>query len=740
MAVFDNLMRRMGYTRAAAPAQAKRPPWLIATAEASHYNAPSGEMWGNQAELYQRLSWIYIAVTHVADMVARTPIQVLKRVGEKTDQIVNHPFEALLSRPNPDDSRYELLLGLASYRALTGNGFWHLNRASVNVPPQELAVIPTPNILPVSAGQLIVDHYDYDPGTGKPLHLSPYEVMHVKTFHPRNPFMGMSPIEPLATVASGDLQMQRWNANFFGKDNAKPSGILAFRDRFSEEQWLEMQAQIHEQYGGAKRALMMLHGVGEGAVTWTQNAISQKDMQFLAGRQFTKEEIYAVYAPGLAAILDPNATEANARAGRATFNDYCWGVMEALAQSISNKILPSYGPDLIAQFEDVRITDRQLELAEIAEYSRSHTINEVRQRYYKDEDLEDERGKLFVAEIGPGSLTMIAPPPEPEPPPIAPVAPMPGEDVAPELAKQEPPDEPGTAMPDIEGMRKAELGKWRRYAVKRSGEKAAEFNPEHLPADVVAVIRDRLVLAQSPEEVKAAFSGPFLIKARRVDRRGLVDPNADAKDAAERRLQRLLKERLDGQLQEVMDALGDPPDIWRLGPAFWETQAGQLLAPVRGALESMARDSAERLMVKQAIGVSWDLIAERAADWARRYGFDLVKDINDTTAKMIGKYVSRYIEEQGQTIGDLQTALTPWFGPVRAEKIAVTEVTRAFSAGELDVVQAAKDAGMEMRQIFHSSRDELVCPLCEPLDGEETDEVPPLHVNCRCWLSHEWVK
>uniref|UniRef100_A0A6M3JC47 Putative portal protein n=1 Tax=viral metagenome TaxID=1070528 RepID=A0A6M3JC47_9ZZZZ len=734
MAVFDNLMRRVGYVRAAAPAQAKRPPWLIATAEASHYNIPSGELWGAQAELYQRLSWIYIAVTHVADMVAKTRLTVRKRVGEDVEEIANHPFEMLMERPNPDDSKYELLVATVAYRALTGNSYWHLNRASANVPPQELYVIPTPNIVPVSEGQLIVDHYDYDPGGAVKIPLKPYEVMHCKQFHPRSPFIGMSPIEPLATVASGDMQQQKWNSNFFGKNNAKPSGILSFSNRFNDEAWEEMKEQIRSEYGGTNRSLMLLHGVGDKSVAWTQTSINHKDMDFLASRKFTKEEIFAVYAPGLAAILDPNATEANANAGERTFRNHCWSVMEALSQSITNKILPAYGPDLVAQFEDIRITDRQLELAEIAEYSRTHTVNEVRRKYYEDEGLEDDRGKLFVAEIGPGSLTLLAPPPEPE------LSPMPGEDLVPELAEQEPPEEPSGAIPDIEGMRKAELGKWKRYAVKRSGEKASEFNPEHLPSDVVAVIHDRLVLAQSPEEVKAAFSGPFLIKASRRDRRGLVDPNSDAKDAAERRLQRLLRERLDGQLNEVMDALGDPPDIWRLGPAFWETQTGLLLAPVRGVLESMARDSAERLMVKQAVGVSWDLVAERAADWARKYGFDLVKGITDTTAKMTGKYVARYIEEQGQTIGDLQAALTPWFGPVRAEKISVTEVTRAFAQGELDVVQAAKDAGMEMRQIFHTERDDLVCIVCEPLDNQETDEIPPLHPLCRCWLSHEWVK
>jgi phage portal protein BeeE len=55
-----------------------------------------------------------------------------------------------------------------------------------------------------------------------------------------------------------------------------------------------MKRDIKEQHGGTNRALMMMRGMGDG-VQWVQTAMSQADMQFLDGRTFTKEEIFANY-------------------------------------------------------------------------------------------------------------------------------------------------------------------------------------------------------------------------------------------------------------------------------------------------------------------------------------------------------------------------------------------------------------------------------------------------------------
>lgn len=728
MAVLDRLLARWGYSKA----ERRRPEWQRAEAEARRFDIPSGELYAHQAELYQRLSWVLIGVQQVAMVAATSRLKVMELQGEKRNEIINHSFEELLERPNPDESRYELIYKTMAYWALTGNTFWDLNRGSQSQPPQELYCIPTPNIQPIPSGTLVVSGYKYDPGGGLATKdLDAWRVMHVKRFNPSNPWMGLSPIEALATVAVSDLKMQEWQANFFGRDNAKPSGILGFKDEYSHDDWEAMKDQVKEQYGGTRRALMMLNGITEGGIQWIETAIAQKDMEFLGSRKFTKEEILGVYAPGLASMLDVNSTEANAKAGKTLFMDFCASQMDALAQSITSKILPSYGPHLIAEFDNVRITDRQLELAEIEAYSRTHTINEVRERYYEDKPIEGERGELYPAEVGPQSIALLVPP---EPVPAA---------LQQQAATETVAEEPGQSEDEAqqtEAIRAAEIGKWRRYAAKRTGEKAAEFVPEHLPGDVASIIRQRLVLAQSPEEVKAAFSGPFLIKAERRDKDGNRDPNARAKDEAETELQRLIESRLNGQLREVRRLLGDPPDLGNLPMGFWDTQAGLMLSAVRVQLEKLAYEAGLRMLLEQGVGLAWDVVATQAAEWARNYVGQLIRGITETTRAAVGRAVARYIEEKGRTIGDLYATLEPWFGPVRAEMISVTEITRAYAMGELETVRAAQAIGLNMRRIWHSNRDELVCSLCGPLDNQETTETPPLHPRCRCWISHEWVQ
>jgi hypothetical protein len=62
--------------------------------------------------------------------------------------------------------------------------------------------------------------------------------------------------------------------------------------------------------------------------------------------------------------------------------------------------------------------------------------------------------------------------------------------------------------------------------------------------------------------------------------------------------------------------------------------------------------------------------------------------------------------------------LAPVFSPARAELIAVTEITRAASAGvELTRKEIAK-AGIEMGRVWQMNNDELTCPVCGGLNGK----------------------
>lgn len=377
------------------------PDWLRATGKVAQYNIPNNRVTRNQEELYMRLSWVAIAVSTISKQAAGTKLSVNQLVGEEKEAIDNHEFEELMRRPNPSQSRFELLEALFSYLTLTGNGYLFLNRpGGEESPPTELWTLPSDRMRPVPDGNMYLRGYMYDPGDGNETPLEPWEVFHMRTFNPHNRYLGLSPIEALAVVASGDMSMQEWNTNHFAENNAKMPGILNFADSFTPTDWEEMKADLKDQYGGTKRNLMMLQNTGVGGVSWVATAMSQKDMEFLNARTFNKEEIYAMIAPGLASWLDVNSTEANSKTGKeAVLELGVWPLHTATAEKITNDLLPAYGDNLQAEFEDVRIVDREQKLKEQERFEATHTIDEVRKEHYGDEPIGDERGDLLVAEV-----------------------------------------------------------------------------------------------------------------------------------------------------------------------------------------------------------------------------------------------------------------------------------------------------------------------------------------------------
>lgn len=412
------------------------PAWLSATAEAEQYSVPDRSLPEAQLELYQRLTWVQIAVSTVANVMATTAFNVSKLDAENTTDIKNHAFELLLRRPNPLMSRAEFIVATASYHELTGNAYWWMNRRNETAAPDEIWVLPAHKVKPVPDGRMFLRGYIYEADDGSEWPLEVWEVVHFRRFHPLNSFVGLSPIEALATVATGDMAMQKWNANYFDKGNAKVPGALAFADPIDDDTWKTMKKEVAREYGGTERKMMMLRNVGKGGIEWMPMALSQADMEFLAGRRATQEEIFAIYAPGLASMLAVNATEANSISGKRTFIEMAvWPHLVSIAEKVTNDVLPAYGPNLVGEFEDIRVTDKQLELAEISAYGQVHTVDEVRSKYYQSDALGDERGALLVPEVG-----KLTPSIEPTAPPAPPVTQDVAQPVAPSMETVAPPD------------------------------------------------------------------------------------------------------------------------------------------------------------------------------------------------------------------------------------------------------------------------------------------------------------
>ena len=148
------------------------------------------------------------------------------------------------------------------------------------------------------------------------------------------------------------------------------------------------------------------------------------------------------------------------------------------------------------------------------------------------------------------------------------------------------------------------------------------------------------------------------------------------------------------------------------------------------------------------IGMDYTLVNSKAAEWARKYAGDLIKDIDRTTQDVLRNAISAFVETPGFTIRDVMDMLP--FSEERSMSVAVTEITNAYAT-------ANQIAGKEMRKefpdvrvikIWYTNNDDLVCEICAPLDGQEREidegfgveegeeglDGPAAHVNCRCWL------
>lgn len=212
------------------------------------------------------------------------------------------------------------------------------------------------------------------------------------------------------------------------------------------------------------------------------------------------------------------------------------------------------------------------------------------------------------------------------------------------------------------------------------------------------------------------------------------------RDEWERKLARVCGGRFIAERRELLRLLGDPPNLANVPFTFWTHGGTSLAAVVEPVMYDVFMQQAAALMEEVSISIEWDIANQAAADWARRYTHLFANNIQDRTQRGVGDAVASFFED-GLTIGDLQKRIERWYSPVRAEMIAVTEVTRAASEAEQDTARRIEqdNRNIEVIPTWQTNDDDLVCTICAPKNNEPiTDgQYPPAHPRCRCFVAHE---
>jgi len=352
-----------------------RSQYVRAIAAQNGPNWPRLDIYSAQADEYARSSWVYVAVTRIVEAMALVPFGVYGLHGEKQTALANHPLEQLLRHPNPMTSQFELLESTFGYLELNGNAYWMLVGDGA---PSEIWVLRPDRV------RIVVDPVNYVKGyvymtDGEDVPLKREEVIHFKRWHPRNDHYGLSAMEAAALASQGDRAMSEYNRNFFSHERATPAGMVTIKENIPDADFERIQREFRESYSGSKRSTAFIRGA-KGDVEWSNMGLTQQDMDFMRGRDFSRDEIMSIFGVPLS-MYDRNSTQSTAQVARRVFlEDTLWPKLTRFSQKLTQELCPFYGNNLVLMPDEIR--DTAPDIAEIEAARGYMSVNEMRDRFW----------------------------------------------------------------------------------------------------------------------------------------------------------------------------------------------------------------------------------------------------------------------------------------------------------------------------------------------------------------------
>lgn len=512
-----------------------------------------GGSWGEPAPatvtatpwLYAQSVAVNAAVTAYVNRTASAEILLkrLRRNGQYED-MPTHQALAVLSNPNPFLTRFALMEYTIGDLLLNGNAYWFLAGPTNGAPVEIWRINPQFTRIVRSQDSYISGYVTDIDGIAVPL--DPAEVIHFRlsNFIAPDGLYGLSKLTTAALSAQTGLAMQRWNRSMFTQDYAVPAGIVSVPETMSDAQFDRVNTEWRESYGSQGRKTAIIRG---GHITWQSVGLSQTDVDFLHGAQWSDEQVYRVF--GTYHLLPAQVADDRKVNERQFLEAHAWPLLVYLAEVLSDQYFSFWGRSagkpgyLKAEFEDIRPRERALELEEKRDQVQKMTVNEARELERLD-PVDGGDDVMFVHMLSGEKLEFereAAPPPPPQLAPFTGQAP--NNDEPPAESDESEADVPEDAQERAElressnddtgdeveeRFQKAvdpaalhrELAQWRRFAVNQwASPDARAFKPSALPPVLAELTQRALNSADTVDAVKAVF----------VQMHALVDGHLPAK-------------------------------------------------------------------------------------------------------------------------------------------------------------------------------------------------------------------
>lgn len=359
-------------------------------------------------ELYATTSPVYAAVDKISTLASSREF-VLKDLDGNI--IEEHPVIDLLNSPSFSVSFKEFMTAYVINLIVTGNNYNLVTLGSNSTVPLEIF-----NVSPLEVSNTVNVDGDIEKYTrtttssvGKTNHSSTVDYLrevssrmykssfivryldknkegqlwHAKLFNP-NPKSkdGLSQLSSIAESISSFNEAGLHNLALL-KNGARPSGLLFTSSPMAQEDIDNLKLGFDEVHTGSKNAGKIV--VLEGEMKYQETSISQKEMDWLKGRQFEERQIYNVLGVPQALIDSTASTFNNLFTSTFIFYEYkIFPILDKIYSELSDLLLPYYkdGENLMLTYSKQGIPSLESVTTESALMKSKmgiYTVNELRE-------------------------------------------------------------------------------------------------------------------------------------------------------------------------------------------------------------------------------------------------------------------------------------------------------------------------------------------------------------------------
>jgi HK97 family phage portal protein len=359
------------------------------------------------------LGWAFTANDAIARPTARVELKLYRRdkKGDRTE-IFEHEILELLKRPNGALKGKQMRRLHFSYMNFAGESYELMMKGDQPFEPKKGQLPDSLHVLPAHLVEFkLGDTYSQSVVKFDNKSYPITAVMRDLNPDPRNPYFGQSIITAAAATIDTDEQMKDWNRRFFA-NNARPGLIFSTKEEMSDDAYARWKQQFSDEHTGSENAYKNLLVENGDAKPYM---VSQQDLDFLASRKFTRDEIFAMFqvSPAVVGMVEnANRSIMDGAIYTHTINNVMPRI-EDWVELQNTSWIQVYDPTLELDFVSPVPEDKAAKLNEADKGTNKWmTIDETREQYGM-EALPDGLGGQIYAQATLAPLERIATAPAP---------------------------------------------------------------------------------------------------------------------------------------------------------------------------------------------------------------------------------------------------------------------------------------------------------------------------------------